>query len=69
MAACGGDDGESTETDTTGTEAPATSGAPMDSMAPADELGPPTGPEMVVGMVNTEGGAGLDVPDMRRFLE
>lgn len=29
----------------------------------------PTGPEMVIGMVNTEGTPGLDFPDMRRDLE
>ena len=43
----------------------------LDSSAPAatDEAGPPTGPEMLVGMVNTEGTPGLDFPDIRRFAE
>lgn len=80
FVACGGDDGGSTPA---ATEAPATSeapatDAPMTSDVPATdapagdatELPAPTGPEMLVGMVNTEGGAGgLDFPDIRRFLE
>ena len=47
-----------------------------DSMAPAegglasDALPAPSGDEIVIGLVNTEGGAGgLDFPDIRRFLE
>ena len=79
IAACGGDDGGTTDEPAT-TAAPETSEAPSDTStgdttapadtaAPADEAGPPTGPEMVVGMVNTEGGAGLDFPDIRRFVE
>ena len=79
VAACGGDDGgsadEPAETAAPAeTSAPADTGsgdttAPAETSAPADELGPPTGAEMVVGMVNTEGGAGLDFPDIRRFIE
>lgn len=79
IAACGGDDGGSADEPAetaapTETSAPADTGsgdttAPAETSAPADELGPPTGAEMVVGMVNTEGGAGLDFPDIRRFIE
>lgn len=81
IAACGGDDdsGSSSGSDSTeaaSTEAPTDSMAPADSSAPAegglasDALPPPTGDEMVIGLVNTEGGAGgLDFPDIRRFLE
>ena len=75
VVACGGgDDGESTEESAT-TEAPATSDAPAGTEAPATsdapaELPAPTGEEMVIGLVNTEGGAGgLDFPDIRRFME
>ncbi len=75
VVACGGgDDGESTEEPAT-TEAPATSDAPAGTEAPATsdapaELPAPTGEEMVIGLVNTEGGAGgLDFPDIRRFME
>ncbi len=76
VVSCGGGDGESTD-ETGTTEAPATSEAPSGSEAPAssdapasDELPAPTGEEMVVGLVNTEGGAGgLDFPDIRRFIE
>lgn len=46
-----------------------TSDAPS-TEAPSGEDGPPTGPEMIVGMVNTEGNPnGLDFPDIRRFAE
>ena len=77
VVACGGgDDGESTEEPAI-TEAPATSDAPAGTEAPAtsdapaaEELPAPTGEEMVIGLVNTEGGAGgLDFPDIRRFME
>lgn len=79
FAACGGDDGGGASDAPAETEAPSATEAPSDSSsddteapaetsAPSDEPGPPTGPEMVVGMVNTEGGAGLDFPDIRRFL-
>lgn len=77
FVACGGDDGGSSEEPAT-TEAPATSDAPSGTEAPAsteapsggDELPAPTGEEMVIGLVNTEGGAGgLDFPDIRRFME
>ncbi|MDA3025149.1 MAG: hypothetical protein O3B23_06600, partial [Actinomycetota bacterium] len=80
FAACGGDDGGGASDAPAETEAPSATEAPSDSSsddteapaetaAPSDEPGPPTGPEMVVGMVNTEGGAGLDFPDIRRFVE
>lgn len=76
VVSCGGGDGESTDEPGT-SEAPASSEAPSGSEAPAssdapasDELPAPTGEEMVVGLVNTEGGAGgLDFPDIRRFIE
>ncbi|MGA1649651.1 MAG: hypothetical protein ACO39Y_09640, partial [Ilumatobacteraceae bacterium] len=77
FAACGGDDGGGASDAPAETEAPSATEAPSDSSsddteapaetsAPSDEPGPPTGPEMVVGMVNTEGTPGLDFPDMRR---
>lgn len=76
IVACGGDDdGGGSEPAASEAPAPADSAAPAestapaDSSAPADEAGPPTGPEMVVGMVNTEGTPGLDSPDIRRFAE
>ncbi|MFM8531883.1 MAG: ABC transporter substrate-binding protein [Ilumatobacteraceae bacterium] len=78
VVACGGgDDGGSSEEPASSeapasTEAPASSEAPSSSEAPAggDELPAPTGEEMVIGLVNTEGGAGgLDFPDIRRFME
>ena len=77
VVACGGgDDGESTDEPMT-SEAPGTSEAPSSSEAPGtsdaptvEDLPAPTGEEMVVGLVNTEGGAGgLDFPDIRRFIE
>lgn len=74
VVACGGDDGGSSEEPAT-TEAPATSDAPAGTEAPVTsdapaELPAPTGEEMVIGLVNTEGGAGgLDFPDIRRFME
>ncbi len=80
VAACGGDDGgsgdEAAGTEAPSTDAPAESMAPGDSSAPADgglasdALAAPSGEEIVIGLVNTEGGAGgLDFPDIRRFLE
>lgn len=82
VAACGGDDdgasdsGSETTEASVDTAAPMETGAPSESSAPAegglasDALGAPTGEEIVIGMVNTEGGAGgLDFPDIRRFLE
>lgn len=72
FVACGGDGGDSTPAET---DAPATSEAPMTSDAPGTDApvgedGPPTGPEMLIGMVNTEGNPnGLDFPDLRRFAE
>lgn len=82
----GDDDGESSEPAATeapgASEAPAETSAPSASEAPvvseapsegglaSDALSAPTGEEIVIGMVNTEGGAGgLDFPDLRRFLE
>jgi hypothetical protein len=68
FVACGSDGGSS------GTEAPSTE-APLVTEAPVEacqggEDGPPTGPEMLIGMVNTEGNPnGLDFPDLRRFAE
>jgi branched-chain amino acid transport system substrate-binding protein len=75
VVACGGGDGESTDepmnTEAPDTsEAPSSSEAPGTSDAPVSELPAPTGEEMVVGIINTEGGAGgLDFPDIRRFIE
>lgn len=80
FAACGGDDGGGSRDAPAETEAPSDTEAPADTSsddteapaetsAPSDEPGPPTGAELVVGMVNTEGGAGLDFPDIRRFIE
>lgn len=82
----GDDEGESSEPAATeapgASEAPAETSAPTESAAPSgseapaegglasDALGEPTGEEITIGMVNTEGGAGgLDFPDLRRFLE
>lgn len=63
--ACGGGSQES------GNELPGDSGPEVAESAPvsSDELGPPTGPEMIVGLVNSEGSPGLDFPDIRRFIE
>lgn len=71
LAACGGGgDGESTDTatsDTASTEAPDMTALPSTE---ADEYGgPPTGAEMIVGLINTEGTPGLDFPNIRRFIE
>ncbi len=70
FVACGSDGGGSTETAAPSTDAPAVTDAPVVTDAPSGEDGPPTGPEMLVGMVNTEGNPnGLDFPDIRRFAE
>jgi len=81
VAACGGDDdgasgGADSTKGTPASDAPGDSAAPTDSGAPADSglasdaLPAPSGEEIVIGLVNTEGGAGgLDFPDIRRFLE
>lgn len=48
------------------------SGSSNDTSGTSDTTVPaqvPTGKEMVIGMVNTEGTPGLDFPDMRRDLE
>ena len=69
FVACGSDGGSSS-TEAPSTEAPAVTDAPVVTDAPSGEDGPPTGPEMLVGMVNTEGNPnGLDFPDIRRFAE
>ncbi|WP_051062963.1 ABC transporter substrate-binding protein [Ilumatobacter nonamiensis] len=65
----------------TDTEAPTETEAPDDTEAPEDDdgsdtnwatvfpdLGPPSGEEMVIGLVNTEGVPGLDFPDIRNFI-
>ncbi len=63
FVACGSDGGGSTETAAPSTEAPV-------EACLGGEDGPPTGPEMLIGMVNTEGNPnGLDFPDLRRFTE
>jgi len=76
VAACGGGDGDggTSPTQPASTEAPVTTETPVASEAPSEtgapaveEAGPPTGEEMLVGMVNTEGTPGLDFPDIRRF--
>ena len=67
-AACGSDDGESSSTEASAdTEAPADEGETNWATAFPD-LAPPTGDEMVVGLVNTEGVPGLDFPDIRNFV-
>jgi len=62
FVACGSDGGSSS------TEAPSTE-APAEACLGGED-GPPTGEEMLIGMVNTEGNPnGLDFPDLRRFAE
>jgi len=68
--------GSEAPAESTGSTGSTDSSASTDSAAPtegglaSDALGAPTGEEIVIGMVNTEGGAGgLDFPDIRRFLE
>lgn len=60
-----------TEAATDATEAPAaTDPAPATSPSAAfPGLGPATGTEMVLGLVNTEGTPGLDFPEMRQNME
>ncbi len=48
---------------------PDTTPAVVDASAAFPDLGPPTGPEMVVGLVNTEGTPGLDFPEIRVTIE
>lgn len=43
--------------------------AVVDDSSAADEPGPPTGPEMIIGLVNSEGVPSVDFPDIRRFIE
>lgn len=70
IIACGGGDGDSAVTNAPESES---SEAPPSSALPSTEAdiygGPPTGPEMIVGLINTEGTPGLDFPNMRRFIE
>ena len=66
MAACssGDDDDARASASTTTTESPSTAKTD-DPNATFPQLGPPTGKTMSVGLVNTEGAAGLDFPDIR----
>jgi hypothetical protein len=55
-------------------EAPADTEAPTEDAAESwtssfPDLAPPTGEEMVVGLVNSEGSPGLDFPDVRNFSQ
>jgi ABC-type branched-subunit amino acid transport system substrate-binding protein len=53
------------------TPAPDTTGVPEDLAASAifPTLPPPTGEEMVIGLVNSEGTPGLDFPDLREYTQ
>ncbi|MGB3736302.1 MAG: ABC transporter substrate-binding protein [Ilumatobacter sp.] len=76
-------DTEAPDTEAPATEAPDTEPEgeePAVTEAPADggtgewtsafpDLAPPTGDEMVVGLVNSEGSPGLDFPDVRNFTQ
>lgn len=77
------EEAETTDTEAPEEEAPADTEAPEEE-APAEETGavsidnwtssfpdlaPPTGEEMVVGLVNSEGSPGLDFPDVRNFTQ
>lgn len=71
LVACGGgseeESSESVGSDVASTEAPSSTALPSTE---ADLYGgPPTGPEMIVGLINTEGTPGLDFPNIRRFIE
>lgn len=69
IAACGGGS-SSSEAQLPGDSGPDTTAAVGDTTpGMSDEPGAPTGPEMIVGLVNSEGTPGLDFPDMRRFVE
>ena len=65
FAACGGSSDSKDSSDTT---APTTdtTGEATDTTVPASDA--PTGVEMKIGLVNTEGTPGLDFPDIRRFM-
>jgi Periplasmic binding protein len=73
--ATGGGNGSATTppTSTADTQAPATTGGTDTTAAPTSDdpmavfpsLGAPTGDEVVLGLVNTEGVPGLDFPDIR----
>ncbi len=64
---------EPAATDTAATEAPETTAeeAPAgDGVTIFPDLAPPTGDEIVIGLVNSEGGAlGLDFPEIRLYIE
>ena len=51
------------------TEADGAAPGATDTSAVFPELPPPTGEEIVVGLVNTEGTPGLDFPDIRTFMQ
>ncbi len=60
------------DTAVTDTAAPDTSTAdttPLDPSSAFPSLAPPTGKEMVIGLVNSEGTPGLDFPEMRIDIE
>ena len=59
FAACGGSSDSKDSSDTT-------AAAATDTTVPASDA--PTGVEMKIGLVNTEGTPGLDFPDIRRFM-
>ncbi len=54
-------------TTTSGAPEVTTTLAPKDPSAIFPDLAPPTGKEMLIGFVNTEGTPGLDFPDIRKF--
>lgn len=64
-----GDTGGATESSVPDTEPPSTDGGEVDFSTAFPDLGPPTGEELVIGMVNTEGTPGLDFPDIRIFAQ
>ncbi len=68
MVACGSSGGE---TNSIGSDPSSTESDVVDTSIVDDAAQgvPPTGPNMIVGLVNTEGSPGLDFPDMRRFIE
>ena len=72
IVACGGGDGETAESVPASTEVESTETTDASGL-PSTEAdlygGPPTGPEMIVGLINTEGTPGLDFPNLRRFIE
>ena len=58
--------GTDTAATTEGTDATKPAG---DTSSAFPDLAPPTGDEMLIGFVNTEGTPGLDFPDIRKFSE